>query len=164
LSWRDDPLIGIGAGVVMLVAMVFVLFTMRGCLKSPPVGPELGYQCPACDHSWDQPRSLGATCPECDELGCTAAHAQCRSCKHEFKAWQTRQLGPGKFEHRLAKESAPDKQPGMWLGTPPPTLTCPKCKRPGEFTEGGQFFNPPANAGNPEAPARPSVTPEAIFE
>jgi len=139
-------MVGIGAAVVMVVALLIVLTTMRGCLKGPPAGPELAYECPACDAAWEQPRKLGADCPKCGELGCTSVHAQCRACKHEFKAWQSRQLGPGKFEHRLVGSD------GDWLSTAPP-LTCPKCKRKGEFAEGGAFFNPAAS-GSAE-PAEP---------
>jgi len=131
-AWRQSPLVAVAAIAVALLAIVFVF---RACRTGqPPVGPELAYSCSDCDTTWEQPRSLDASCPSCKARGATRNEAMCQRCKHEFVGWETRQIGVGKFEHRLPG--------GVWSGLSPATLTCPKCKRQGEFGEGRLFFTP----------------------
>lgn len=111
-GWKQNPVIGIAAGAVLLIALVLILSRVRcgGARASMPT-PKLTVACAACQHIHEvgradvgcsptdddeifRTKAQQATCPQCGGKGAVIAFT-CRKCGKPFAPPQSSRAAQG---------------------------------------------------------------------
>lgn len=123
------------AAIVLLLALIlgvatYTVIQIIGESSRGPVAWMQPYHC-VNGHRWEAGLASQPVCPECGEPAIRDNKYICPKCRKVFLGYESKKLGVGEFEYRLAGSDE-------WTRTGPDSLICPNCEHkdnPFEFSK-----------------------------